>query len=194
VVECAELVDQWPDPTGRLAVNPGTPIGAYLPVAVLRDLAAGRSDLVEFDPAWTFRPANPVENLMQVARNGGDAGTFLDALVVSRGYLPTAGPTTADAVGAPDFPWLVDIRGPSPVINVFTSVERLTAAGYQESRSVSLDLVAVVKAWPDTRFWLAVNAGSAIAVLFAGDQVAVLVEWAKEFVRRRGIGRVAGVD
>ncbi|MEN3305058.1 MAG: hypothetical protein V7603_1260 [Micromonosporaceae bacterium] len=194
VIECADLVAQWPDATGRLAVNPGTPIGAYLPVAALTDAAAGRSDLVEFDPAWTFRPANPFENVMYLARNAGRPETFLDALVVSRALMPTAGPAAADAIGAADFPWLLDIRAPSPVINVFTSPERLTAAGYEESRAVSVDLIALVKAWPDTRFWLAVNAGSAIATLFAGDQVARLVDWAEDLVRRRGIGRVASVD
>jgi hypothetical protein len=194
VVECADLVAQWPDPTRRLAVNPGTPLGAYLPVAALTDAAAGRSDLVEFDPAWTFRPATPFENVMYLARNAGVAETFLDALVVSRACMPTAGPASADNIGAPDFPWLVDIRAPSPVINVFTSPQLLTAAGYQESRAVSADLVAVVKAWPDTRFWLAVNAGSAIATLFRGDEVSRLVSWAEDLVRRRGIGRVASID
>jgi hypothetical protein len=108
--------------------------------------------------------------------------------------MPTAGPAAADAIGAPDFPWLVDIRAPSPAINLFTSPKRLTDAGYQESRSVAADLIAVVKAWPDTRFWLAVNAGSAIATVFRGSEVARLVDWAEDLVRRRGIGRVAPVD
>jgi hypothetical protein len=194
VVECADLVAQWPDPTGRLAVNPGTPIGAYLPVAALTDAGIGRSDLVEFDPAWTFRPATPFEKVMYLARNAGEGATFLDALVVSPAFLPTAGPAAADAIGAPDFPWLVDIRAPEPVINLFTSRERLVEAGYPEERSVGADLIRIAQAWPDTRFWLAVNAGSAIATLIAGGQVAHLVYWAEDLVRRRGIGRVAPVD
>ncbi len=115
---------------------------------------------------------------------GGAPERFLDALVVSAAVMPTAAPASAGDLGGPGFPWLVDIRGPDPVVNVFTSAELLTAAGYPLDRSVSADFVAIAAAWPDTRFGLAVNPGSAIATLFPGTEVVRLTEWARAVAHR----------
>jgi SseB protein N-terminal domain len=180
-----ELVAQVPEPTSRIAVDPGTPIGAYFPLSALRDLAAGRPELVEFDPAWRFQPANAAERLMYLARNGGRSEAFLDGLVLSQVFLPISGPASAEELGSPRFPWLADLRGPVPVINAFTSVDRLTAAGYAAEQAVCLDFMALVQAWPGPGFALALNAGSAIATLFPGDEVPRLNDWAQELVRRR---------
>jgi hypothetical protein len=179
VTDTGELVERWPDPRWRLAVNPGTPLGVYLPVTALRDHATGRPDLVEFDPAWAFVPGTEFERVMYLARTTGRPDRYLDALVVSRALMPTAGQASAGDLGGPSFPWLVDIRGPDPVINVFTSPQRLTAAGYPQERAIAADFIAIVRAWPDTRFGLAVNPGSAIAALFAGPEVARLTDWAR---------------
>ncbi len=185
VTDVDELIASWPDPRWRLAVNPGTPLGVYVPVTAVRDHATGRPELVEFDPAWGFVPGTPFERVMYLARMCARPDRYLDALVVSRALMPTAGPASADDLRSETFPWLVDIRGPDPVITVFTSPQRLADGGYPSERAVAADLIAIVQAWPDARFSLAVNPGSAISALFAGREVPTLTSWARRLARSR---------
>jgi hypothetical protein len=195
VTDADELAARWPDPAWRLAINPGTPIGAYLAAPTLTVPLTEGVPGVEFDAAATFAPGTPMEQVMRLARDVNDPGTLLDALVVSPVVMPTAVAAHASQIGELDFPWLVDLRGPAPVINVFTSTERLDEGGYAQATTVRADFVAILKAWPDPDLWLAVNAGSAIATVFAGTQVAELLNWARGLARRQLAGgqpRAAG--
>lgn len=160
------LMAVWPDPALRLAVNPGGPSAA----------SVGVDATVTFGSA--FAPDNPYERLMFLARERGRGDLFLDALVTCRVEVPTAIPATVADLGRPTFPWLVDLRAADPVIHLFTSPVLRDAAGYPGHRTVSADLVDVLRAWPSPGIQLGVDAGSALATLYDGAEVPRLLEWA----------------
>src|SRR3954471_7511887 len=99
---CAELVEKWPDERCLLAVDPGLPIQAYLPVDVLADaLAGGVSGVaVPTEDDLPFSPSNEVESDLVAA---DDDEAVLSTLLLASVLVPVAEPTTAEP-GDPDFP------------------------------------------------------------------------------------------
>ncbi|BCJ46075.1 hypothetical protein GCM10010168_50230 [Actinoplanes ianthinogenes] len=184
-VTFAELAGVWPEESWGLAVSPHTPIGAYLGPAQVRELA----DEVVPDPA--FEPADERERAMRAAQQAGDAEVYLDLLVVSDVLLPVTGPAVPRDLERPGFPWLVQRSGGDATIPVFTSPRRLRDAWPGPEAVppvVRVPFVVLARAWPEARYRLAVNPGSAMAAVFTGAQVPDLVRWAQEMVLRHTAG------
>lgn len=180
-VTFAELAGAWPDDSWGLAVSPHTPIGAYLGPGQVRELA----EEVAAEPA--FEPADERERAMRAAQQAGDAEVYLDLLVVSDVLLPVTGPADPRDLARPGFPWLVRRSGGDATVPVFTSQRRLRDAwpGSGEAPPViRVPFVALAQVWPDNRYRLAVNSGSAMTAVFTGAQVPDLVRWAQELVLR----------
>ena len=138
----------------RLAVNPDTPIEAYVAIESL-ELAA-RGELVVPTLA---------EFTTEVA--------LLDADVL----VPTLDEVTDPArVLDPDFPWRVGGTPASPAIAVFTSPELLLAVQGEPGPAVTLPFVAVAGAWPDGHR-LCVDPGTVFGIELAAEQVPLLLLW-----------------
>ena len=183
----AELARSRPDPEWGVAVSPNTPIGACLDpdeLSALADAVASES---------LFRPANTAEAMMFRARQAGDPAAYLDALVLSSVIVPVAGPANAGDIDRPGFPWLLE-GGDGATVAVFTSDLRLAEVVSDETPTVRVEMMALVRAWPDRSVALAVDPGSPIASTFTGDQVADLIEWARTFPLRTADRPTAASD
>jgi hypothetical protein len=175
-----ELVQAWPDPDWGLAISPTTPIGAYLDQEQVAAIAEALAD----EPA--FQPADDAEAAMFHAQRGSDPGSYLDVLVTSRVLLRLAEPAGAEDLGQPGFPWRVEPLDGEPTVSAYTSARRLAEAVPEPVPAVSVEVLALARAWPDPAWRLAVNPGSAIAAVFTAAQVAELVSWSRLMAARSG--------
>jgi hypothetical protein len=141
----------WPDPTVLLALNPGLPITATLPLNVLTGLAdddevlvtanelgfavaeesqakvrqACLADLGDVSPT-SPEPMGKLETALTSAAVHGDTEAFLEALLGAEVVLPTeAVVTNPNLITTPDFPWHTVSVGGLPVIMMFSSEEML---------------------------------------------------------------------
>src|SRR5690606_3957605 len=117
-----------------------------------------------------FVPHNQVEQLLRDALAAPDAQVLLDVLVPA-------------PVTVPHQSLVIDGE---PVVAVFTSPERcveyLRGAG-PDVPTVTVDLVAVLRRWPDTAHRLMVNPGSLIEISLPGDRVPFLLAHAVKLAR-----------
>ncbi len=173
-----DLAAGWPDPAWGLLVSPNTSIGAYLEPEHISQIA----ELVS--PERSLPNADERERMMRSAQQGGNPAGYLDLLVTSDVLVPVEAPAGPDDLAAPDFPWLVTTVDDQPAVPVFTSAARLREGLPGEPASVPVAFVAVLRAWPDPRYRLAVNPGSAIDATFTGGQVPDLLRWAQEVAAR----------
>ncbi|GIG57050.1 hypothetical protein Lfu02_14220 [Longispora fulva] len=182
VVTYPQLVEIWPDPTLRLAIDPNLPIGAFLNID---DIATGADLLTAAELGVAFTPSNPVEELLAEAAAAGDSSGFLDALVASVVLLPISRPLSGvEDIESPGFPWR-DLPGAAePTIAVFTSPERLAEAWPDVPPSAPVPVVRLADAWPDARYRLVVNPGSVLEATFAGDELRGLVDWGQDMLSR----------
>ncbi|QSB15327.1 SseB family protein [Natronosporangium hydrolyticum] len=121
-LELAALRQRWPDPDYQLAVNAGTPIGVFLPLPAIDQLATGATSLVSYaqlaqavgqelldrvrseclrdlsgveSTPDQLRPdpaLNPVEEALRAAADSQDSEAFLTTLLFAELVLPTAEP------------------------------------------------------------------------------------------------------
>jgi hypothetical protein len=186
VTSYPELCDKWPVPQWRLAVNPGSPIDAYLPVEAVE--AAARGELVvptageaivdaaaEADPAARAAALDPHQALVEAASQADPDG-YVDALLDCVVVVPTAREVSDPQPPGPDFPWRPAGPAEDPAIEVFTSAEAFTAA-YPEQPGVTMPFVILLTAWPDGHA-LAVNPGGPAGLVVPADQVHQLLLWA----------------
>jgi SseB protein N-terminal domain len=173
-----DLAAAWPDPAWGLLVSPNTSIGAYLEPEHLSQIA----ELVS--PERAMPNADERERMMRSAQQAGNPAAYLDLLVTSDVLVPVEAPAGPGDLAAPDFPWLVTTVDDQPAVPVFTSAARLREGLPGEPGSVPVAFVAVLRAWPDPRYRLAVNPGSAIDATFTGAQVPDLLRWAQEVAAR----------
>jgi len=174
-----ELVRAWPDldtpvPWG-LAINPATPIVVLVPPEAVATLLPTPATLAP------FVPHNEVERLLRDALAAPDAQVLLDVLVTAPVTVPHRS---------------VVIDG-TPAVTVFTSPERcaeyLREAGLDVPTS-TVDLVAVLRNWPDTVYRLVVNPGSLIEFSLPGDRVPALLAHAAALARDAALVRGAKDD
>lgn len=174
-----DLAAAWPDPQWGLLVSPNTSIGAYLEPEHISQIA----ELVT--PERALPNADERERLMRSAQQAGNPAGYLDLLVTGDVLVPVEAPAAPGDLAAPDFPWLVTTVDDQPAVPVFTSAARLREGLPREPGSVRVAFVAVLRAWPDPRYLLAVNPGSALDATFTGTQVPDLLRWAQEVAARR---------
>jgi hypothetical protein len=184
----AELAAALPDPTWGLAVSPHTPIGAYLGPEQVRAMAAELPD----EPV--FHAATEKERLMRAAQQEGVPAIYLNLLVVSDVLLAVDGPAVAADLGRPEFPWRVTYVDGLPTVSAFTSPRRVREGFPEGVPTVEVGMVKLVRAWPDPRYRLAVNPGSAIASVFTGAQVPDLLQWAYQVAASAPVGDVQPLE
>jgi hypothetical protein len=167
----------------RLAVNPDTPIEAYVSVESLELAARGElvvPTLAEFTTEVALldaAPRTPVESALLAAVEAGDVDAYANALLDADVLVPTLDEVTDPArVLESDFPWRIGGTPSSPAIAVFTSPELLLAVLGEPGPAVTLPFVAVAGVWPDGHR-LCVNPGTVFGIELAAEQVPLLLLW-----------------
>lgn len=183
VTSCAELRQKWPRPEWRLAVNPGLPIDAYLPVEAVAAAGRGEVDVVTAAEAVvdgiaadpTGGPPDPAESLRDAARRG-DADEYAGHLLDSTVVVLTAGEVEApeSVLQESGIPWRVS--GDPPTIEVFTSQELFDVAYPDPPPSVMMPFTLLLSRWPDGHA-LAVDPGTGQAVTLPPGDVLLLLLW-----------------
>lgn len=191
----------WPDPTVPLALNPGLPISAVVPLNVLTALADGNESLVSAgevadamaeesqarirqaclaelgavaSPAGP-EPAGELEIALATAARQGDINEFVATLLESEVVVPTA--TTVvdpDLIVEPDFPWRTVSVGGLPVTTVFSSAAMLDRVGPVTQPRVQVPFISVIAAWPGEEHLLCLNPGSRTEMFLSGEAIAEL--------------------
>jgi hypothetical protein len=152
-----ELARRWPEPSWRLAVNPGTPVDAWVTLAALAEAADGTRVV----PTLASRRAD--------ADPDTDAAVdrFLRALSQGTLLVPTTGQPPA---------YQVLRRDGRLVVEVYTS-PRTLPPGTPYLPAVLADLVL---RWPGSDHHLSIDPGSEAALLVPGDRVAGMLLWSAQ--------------
>jgi hypothetical protein len=177
----AELYPLLPDAEWGLALSPNVPAGAYLLPEHLREMAR----VVRADT--DFAPVGLAETRMWQAVRTATRRAYLDALVLAEFWLITAEPASAEVLRRPDFPWLVTKIEEQPSVVVFTSAQRMAAAGCQALASVRAPALEVIAVWPDQSCRLLIDPGSPIQGSVPGETVPGLLAVARDLAAREGV-------
>ncbi|WP_229071633.1 SseB family protein [Actinoplanes sp. DH11] len=191
VTTYAELRRKWPDPEWRLAINPGTPIDAYLSVESVEEAAIGDvtvptlaelAEAAEADVGAELEmqalraegdyPDDPAAALAAAAR-AGDVYGYLELLLDSVVLIPTARQVDAEQILEPGFPWQ---PGPDRMIEVFTSPAALARRHPEPVPSVEVALPFALAVWPPEH-GLAVDPGGDGGITVPADQVVLLLSF-----------------
>jgi hypothetical protein len=189
VTNYAELSRKWPDPRWRLAINPGTPLDAYLPVEGVADAAVGDVEMPTLREMYAVAEEDdeteerlrerraaasysddPAVALTQAAE-AGDAYGYVEQLLRSVVLVPTSRPADADTIVEPEFPWLPAARGKT--IDVFTSRAAFARVYADSQPAVEVEMPFALVGWPEG-YGLAVNPGSDDGIDFDPEQVLLL--------------------
>lgn len=189
VTNFAELSRKWPDPDWRLAINPGTPLDAYLSIESLMQAALGdlqvptMHELVEtaekdeiLDVELRDRHAKagpyPEGDALGAALAAGDVYGYIDLLLDRNVLIPVARPADAEAILGDDFPWQ---PGADRIIEVFTGEDTLARRHpVAPPETVEVALAFALAAWPDEH-GISVDPDSAGAFELPADQVLALL-------------------
>lgn len=159
-----ELAGGIPEGWG-LAIDPATPVVVLVQPEAVADLVPTRASVAD------FVPANEVERLLTEALVTPDPQVALDVLVISSVIVPVQA---------------IEVDG-VPTVAVFTSPERYDdffAGRDLDVRTVTMDLVAVLRQWPGREYRLGVNLGSPISLSLRGERVAELLRYAENLALR----------
>jgi hypothetical protein len=175
----AELSRYWPSPQWRLAVNPGHPIDAWLPIDAVDEAASGAlvvSTVSEMRRAAAARDDADDDNpaMVDAALDG-----YLEALLKSAVVVAAAAPSPdPGAVLAGTFPWLVTQVSGQPTIAVYTSPAGFASAVPSGTPSAGVRFAELVAAWPNPSWHLVVDPGAEVSFTLPGEQVPGLLLWA----------------
>lgn len=145
-----ELAAHWPDPSWRLAVNPGTPIDLWVTLDLLAAAASGDRVLPSLAPGRDPGADGPVD-------------WFLSQLVTAPLLVPT-------------HPALPTADPPPPRVEVFTSAAALGERYPHGTASVVRTIGELLVDWPAGHA-LAIDPGSVTALVIPPDQVPALLLW-----------------
>lgn len=199
----ATLARFWPDPSVVMALNPGLPINATLPLHVVTGLAEGDQSLIPTAELATvaseeaqdrvraavlaelggadIEPTGPLEALLLAAAHRGDFEAFLDALMEAEVVVPTTTAVTdPDQIIQPDFPWHTTDVGGLPVISIFSSTTLLAA----EHQRVTVPFVAAMAGWPGEEHLLCFNPGTRTELFLSGAAITEMVSELATFAAR----------
>lgn len=196
VTSYAELRRKWPDPAWRLAVNPGTPLDAYVSVEAIAAAAVGDVDVptmtelvVEAADAearherlaalHAERAAQGIPEsvgaALHAAAAAGDVYGYVSLLLDTVVLLPTAAPVeSAEAILEPGFPWRPTGPPDRPVIEVFTSAEAMSRATAPPAWHVAVALPFALAVWPEGH-GLSVDGDDGVTL--PAEQVPWLLAW-----------------
>ncbi|OXM72970.1 hypothetical protein CF166_12920 [Amycolatopsis sp. KNN50.9b] len=183
----------------RFIIDPGLPITAVLPPAVVPELAEGRQatapvselrdvvrdevrrlvpllSLAEFagdrEPRTDLPPSNALEHALAAALAERNEEAYMRALVSGEVVVPTTGPVPAnDLPGIPPLPWRLAGTDEIPVITVFSSVAMLEEVAGKDQHYTTDLLFNVFIRWPDERHVLCVNPGAETEMVLSGQAV-----------------------
>ncbi|WP_052371689.1 SseB family protein [Amycolatopsis taiwanensis] len=187
----------------QLVVNPGLPIGVFLGLGEVDDLAEGRQSLVgveelqnavvdevlaevrqltlaelggDADAASELEPANQLEERLRDAVSRMDFDEFLLALIDADVVLPVTEPV-ADLrrIERDDFPWRVLGDDESPIVPMFSSERVLDTIALGSPPRVAVSFLDVLVHWPSNDHVLCLNPGTSIELVLPGDSVPELV-------------------
>jgi hypothetical protein len=199
----AELRHAWPRPDWRLAINPGTPIDAYVTIDAVEDAmngtlnipsavevvleAAGRNGIGE--PATGTReagapevgtpeaPTAETDAALLAAAQRGDADGYVRILLDALVLVATAAPVAdGAALFEENFPWRPSGPANAPTVEVFTSPEMLRRVYPGPVPTLTVSMPYLLGLWP-AGFALSVNPGSTIAIDLPADQVQLLLAY-----------------
>ncbi|MFG2042851.1 SseB family protein [Dactylosporangium sp. NPDC048998] len=166
-----ELAVRWPDPAWRLAVNPGTPVDAWVTLPALAEAAAG-SRVVPTLAQLADRPAGPATD--PAIDHGIDAA--LDDYLGRLNQVRLAVPVT----GGQHPRYLVTRTEAGPAIEAFTSPEALAARHPDGVPWTSAGLSDLLADWPGEEYDLVVDPGTDAALRLPGPDLPGLLLWAPE--------------
>jgi len=195
ITNYAELSRKWPDPEWRLAINPGTPLDAYLNVGGVADAAVGDVEvptltevaqaaqedeeieqrLRERHAAGDY-PDDPAEALTAAAE-ARDAYGYIDQLLEALVLVPTNRLVEADAILEPGFPWRPAAQG--KVIELFTTREAFARVHADTVPAVEVAMPFVLAMWPEG-YGLSVNPGGDDGIELPPEQVILLLTFSSE--------------
>ncbi|MDQ0376140.1 SseB family protein [Amycolatopsis thermophila] len=198
----AALREIHPD-DAQLVVNPGVPIGVYLVLGEVDDLAEGRQELVpvadvqdamvdevlaevrrlalaelggDADAAAALQPANELEERLRDAVSELDFDTFLLALIGSDVVLPLAEPVDDPSrIEDGDFPWRILGDDEVPVVPLFSSERVADTVAPGGGPRVTVSFLDVLLNWPGEDHVLCFNPGTSMELTLPGSSVPELV-------------------
>jgi hypothetical protein len=195
ITNYAELSRKWPHPDWRLAINPGTPLDAYLTVESVADAAVGDVEVPtltevaqaaqedeEIEQRLRERQAagnysdDPAEAL-SAAAEAADAYGYIEQLLEALVLVPTNRPVEAEAILEPGFPWHPAAEG--KVIEVFTTREAFARVHADTVPAVEVAMPFVLAMWPEG-FGLSVNPGGDDGIELPPEQVILLLAFSSE--------------
>lgn len=185
-VPLSELAKIWPDPSWRLAVNPGLPsavtvpgsyalstgvrLGAVDPREVLGFPDINQDGFAEVRTG-TLVTHNETEKALLAAIVGADAEGALRSLLAATLFIVSTEKDGFTAPGQAGFRWIVFGLQQGDAVPVFTSRERLEESmGHRAQKYTVLptSLEAVSEAWPDSDTALVVNPSTPLSVRLPG--------------------------
>jgi hypothetical protein len=189
VTNYAELRRKWPNPAWRLAINPGTPVDAYVSIDGLAEAALGDTvvpTLAELARAaeeeWVTDerlqqrhaeadyPDDPDRALLAAAR-AADAYGYVNLLLDRLVLVPTTRAVEAEAILEPGFPWRY---AQNQVIEVFTNAEAFARSHPDPVPAVEVALPFALAMWPEG-YGLSVNPGGDDGIEVPAEQVQALL-------------------
>lgn len=186
----------------QLVVNPGVPIGVYLVLGEVDDLAEGRQELVpveqvqdamvdevlgevrrlvleelggDADAAAALQPSNELEERLRDAVSELDFDTFLLALIGADVVVPTSAPAEASQIESGEFPWRFLGDEDTPVVPVFSSEGVLDVVAADGGPRVSVSFLDVLLNWPSEDHVLCFDPGTTMELTLPGASVPELV-------------------
>lgn len=172
VTSFAQVCREWAEPGWWVAINPGTPIESYLPFDAVDPLLAGELQLVDGElvtPAPPTTPATAPVGPAMPANTDEQVAALLEQVVT----VPTTDEVaSAEAVLAPDFPWLRLDRSGTSTIVVFAD-EWVCAQTYPDLPRVTMPFLLLLLAWP-AGYGLLLDLGGAEPVEYRPAEVARL--------------------
>ena len=187
----------------QLVVDPGVPIGVYLVLGEVEDLAEGRQELVpvedvqdamvdevlgevrslvladlggDAEAAAALQPANELEERLREAVSELDFDAFLLALIGADVVVPAAEPVADPAaMENGEFPWRILGDDETPVVPVFSSERALDTVAPGDGPRVTVSFLDVLLSWPGDDHVLCFNPGTSMELTLPGSGIPELV-------------------
>jgi hypothetical protein len=180
VTTYTELRDKWPSPDWGLAINPGSPIDAFVTVEAVE--AAARGDLTV--PTADELIAEGRAEALAAALATADGEAYLQALLDCDVFVPAHRPVPAGELMTTDYPWrvtLVPVDDPRPdepatrptIEVVVVPAGSAPAGSAPTGPGTVVPFLVLLVAWPDPEYQLAVVAAGRTVTL-PGEYLAAL--------------------